>query len=205
MKIKFHGHACFSIEQKDFNIVMDPHENLSGLSADVVTVSSSSPHHASADKVGGEPRVFDWPGEYETNGIHFKGIAVTTARGDSDKKKLSNIFKIHFKGIKVGHLGGSGLQLTDEDLETLGDVDVLFVPVGGGSDAKKIKAIVEEIEPRLIIPMRYADEKGEVDQAALNAFLADMGSPGIEALDEFKFKKSELPDGNSKVVVLNKQ
>lgn len=201
MKIKFYGHACFSIEQSGFTVVTDPHENIKGLSADVLTVSSRSSHHSHTEGVTGDPKIFDWPGEYETQSYHFKSIAVTVNSGES--KALNNVFKINFKGVKVAHLSSPGIELTDDQLEALGDVDILFVPVGGGADPKKIKKIVEEIEPRLLIPMRYIDEKGEQDQSALNQFLSDMGAPATEALDEFIFKKSELPEESSRVVVLN--
>lgn len=205
MKIKFRGHCCFSIKDKDIIIVTDPHDKAKGLKGDVVTISSNSPHHSHKDAVDGEPIVFNWPGEYETKGVHFRGISALSTKKDSDEKKSHVVFKVNSGGVRMCHLSAPGVKLDEDKIEEIGDIDVLFVPVGGSVNPKEMKKTIEEIEPRVIIPMHYCDENGECDMAALNAFLGEMGSPGVQAVDEYTFKKSELSDDSSKVVVLNVQ
>ncbi len=194
MKIKFHGKTCFSIEDKDFTVVSDPNEGGS-LSPNLITISGE--HSKSTN---GESVVFDWPGEYEVSGIHLKGVASFSNPKEDEEQKENTVFRMEWNGISLCHLGLLGTKLTSEQLEEIGDIDILFIPVGGiiGIDAKKAKEVIEQIEPRVIIPMMYGSEEGP-----LEPFLAEMGAHGLEALDEFSVKRSELPDDASKVVLVN--
>jgi L-ascorbate metabolism protein UlaG (beta-lactamase superfamily) len=107
-------------------------------------------------------------------------------------------------GIYLCHLGSLGTKLTPEQLEQIGDVDILFVPVGGKEsiDAKKAKEVIEQIEPRLIIPMAYDTEGSKCGFDSLETFLSQMGAEGAESTDTFVLKRSELPEDASKVVVI---
>ena len=168
-------------------------------------VPRAHPRPESLRWVEGEPRVFNWPGEYETGGIHFKGIHSFHNPKESKEQKENIIFHYTWNGIRFCHLGGQGTKLTPEQLEKVGDVDVLFVPVGKKAtlNAKKAKEIIEQIEPRVIIPMTYHTEGNTDNLDALEPFLAEMGAKNVEPLDVFKVKRSELPEENSKVVVIN--
>lgn len=212
MEIKYYGQACFSIEDKGIKVITDPYSESIGLklpklSSDVITVSHDAEAYNNVTAVEGEPRVFSWPGEYETKGVHFKAIH-SFHNPEDDKEQLeNNIFLMHFNGIKLCHLGAQGRALSTEQLEQIGDVDVLFVPVGGKTvlSAKKSKKVIEQIEPRIIIPMIYASEGHTIELEPLSAFMQEMGSTPPETVDSFKFKKSDLPDENSKIVLLNLQ
>ena len=79
MNIRFHGHACFSIKNSDITIVTSPYSESIGLKlpklkADVVIVGHDNEAHNNVKGVEGEPMIMNWPGEYETKGVHFKGI-----------------------------------------------------------------------------------------------------------------------------------
>ena len=209
MDIKFHGHACFSIKNSDITVVISPYSDSIGLklpklTADVVIVGHDNEAHNNVKGVDGEPMILNWPGEYETKGVHFKGIH-SFHNSKEDEEQLENtIFKINNNGIRFCHLGAQGTKLTPEQLEQVGDVDVLFVPVGkeGNLDAKKAKEIIEQIEPRIVIPMTYHTEGSNRGLDPVDTFLAVMGAQGLEPLDKFTVKRSELPEDNSKVVVL---
>jgi len=210
MDIKFHGHACFTISDKILTIVTDPYTESTGLSlpsltANVVTVSYESPNHNNFKAIQGDPRVFHWPGEYEVAGVHFRGIHSFHNSKDDEEQKENIIFCYIFKDLHLCHLGAQGTKLTSEQLEKVGDVDVLFVPVGkkGALDGKKTKEVIEQIEPRVIIPMMYHTEGSILELDPLNQFLSAMGSNNVESLDQFTFKKSELPENTSKIIVLN--
>ena len=186
MLIKFHGHACFSIEADGGTIVTDPFSEEIGLKlpklqSDVVTISHNGKAYNNASGVTGEPRVFSWPGEYETKGVHLKGIH-SFHNSKDDKEQLENvIFLINDKGIKLCHLGAQGTKLTPEQLEQVGDVDILFIPVGGKDtgDAKKAKEIVEQIEPRIVIPMVYDTDGSQLGRSGLSSGHArHLGRPG---------------------------
>ena len=144
MQIKFHGHSSLSIKDDDFTITTDPYDDSTGLkppalTANVVIVSYNDAHHNNASAVQGEPKVFNWPGEYETGGVHFKGISSFHNAKEDAEQKENTIFTMDFKGIHLCHLGALGTKLTPEQLEEIGDVDILFVPVGSKEsiDAKK--------------------------------------------------------------------
>lgn len=210
MQISFHGHACFSIKNGDNTLVTDPYDDSLGLKlpelkSTIVTVSRKHPHHNNSQAVQGEPKVFNWPGEYETAGIHLMGIS-SFHNAKDDKEQLENtIFKIKWNGINFCHLGSLGTKLTPEQTEAVGDIDILFVPVGGKEviDAKKAKEVIEQIEPRVIIPMMFNTEGSTAGLDPLEPFLSEMGAQTTERLESFTLKRSELPDDSSKVVVLN--
>lgn len=209
MDIKFHGHACFSIIEGGVTVVTDPFQNEIGLKfpklkADAVTVSHNASPYNNVDAVEGDPKLFSWPGEYETKNIHFKLIH-SFHNPKEDKEQLENsVTVIHWDGVSLCHLGAQGTKLTPEQLEQVGEVDILFVPVGGNEclEPKKAKEVIEQIEPRIIIPMCYHTEGSKLKLGELEAFLGVMGAKAEEPLEVFKVKRSEFPEDNSKLVVL---
>jgi len=210
MEIKFYGHACFSIADDGVTVLTDPFQEKTGLkfpglSADAVLVSHDAPAHNNVKAVQGEPKVFSWPGEYETKGIHMKLIHSFHNQKEDAEQLENNVAIVHWNGIRLCHLGAQGTKLTPEQLEQVGEVDILFVPVGGkGSlDPKKAKEVIEQIEPRVVIPMFYDVDGSQLGLSSLEAFLSVMGAKNEEPMDSFKVKRSELPEDNSKLVVLS--
>jgi len=208
MKIKFYGNSCFSVSDGNFTIISDPHDKLKNpLKANVVVISQNDPKHNNKAVIQGDPKVFDWPGEYEVGGVHMQGIA-SFHNVKEDKEQMENtIFTFEINGVHFCHLGQLGTKLIPEQLEQIGDVDVLFIPVGGKMtiDAKKAKEVIEQVEPRVIIPMAYCAEEDNCGLGSIAPFLLEMGAQTIEPIDEFDLKRSELPEDASKVVILKKQ
>jgi len=210
MEIKFYGHACFTVKNGKFMVVTDPFSDKIGiklpdLKANVVTISHNDKAYNNSDAVGGEPMVLNWPGEYENSSIHFKGIH-SFHNTREDKEQLENIiFTFRIDDVRFCHLGAQGTKLTSEQLEQVGEVDVLFVPVGGKGvvDAKKAKEIIEQVEPRIVIPMAYHTDGSKLGLDTVEAFLTVMGAKNVEPMEFFELKKSELPEDNSKLIVLN--
>jgi len=210
MEIKFYGQACFSIEDKGINVLLDPFSEALGmpvpsLAADVVTVSCDEKAYNNTAVAQGEPRIFDWPGEYETKGVHFLRIPSFRTPEKAEEQLENTLTLIHFNGIRLCHLGAQGRTLTEEQVEQIGDIDILFLPVGGESvlTPKSAKKMMEAIEPRVVIPMCYATEGNTETLGPLSAFLSEFGATTEEPMDAFKFKKSDLPDDNAKTIVLN--
>ena len=209
MQIKFHGHSCLSINDGDITIVTDPYDEsiglkLPALKANVVIVSYNDSHHNNTSAVQGDPKVFSWPGEYETAGVYFKGIGSFHNAKEDEEQKENTIFKMEFNGIHLCHLGALGTKLTPEQLEKVGDVDILLIPVGGKEaiDTKKAKEVIEQIEPRIIIPITYHTEGSTCGFDPIESFLSEMGAQGVEPVDTFVLKRSELPEDASKVVII---
>ena len=205
MEIIWHGHSCFTIKGKNATVVTDPYGEiglkLPKLKADFVTVSHDHESHNNTAAIEGEPQIFDWPGEYEKSGVLFTGIsafhAPESAGEEGIKRGRNTIFHLEVDDIKLCHLGDLGHKLTDAMIEMIGDVDILLIPVGGGTalDAKKAHEVVEQIDPRVVIPMHYKiDGLKREDLAPLDVFMKEVGSHS-EAQESFKLKsRAELPE-----------
>ncbi len=163
MEIQYLGHSCFKIIGKKMSVITDPFDvKTTGYkpikqSADVVTVSHDHYDHNHTQSISGDPMIFDTPGEYEIKGAEFRGIKAS--HGEFDGKDLGPniIFVMEIDGIKICHLGDLGTELSSEQVEQLGNVDILLIPVGGTwtIDAKKAAKIASGIEPRIMIPIHY--------------------------------------------------
>ena len=153
-------------------------------------------------EVEGAKRVFDWPGEYEVSDIPIIGFQAWTKtkskEEETGKGEKTIIFCFEVDGIKICHLGELGHSLTSDMVKELGDIDILMIKIGKGSnlDTKKATEVIEAIEPRVIIPM------GDED---LTAALKGIWEDKIETADTFTIKSiTELPEDQTKCVVLNR-
>ncbi|MBI5755171.1 MBL fold metallo-hydrolase [Candidatus Peregrinibacteria bacterium] len=212
MDIIWHGHACFSLKTKDTTIITDPYGGiglkLPNLTADVVTVSHAHEDHSNIKAISGNPKIFDWPGEYEVAGIPISGIEAfhyAESEGpEAEQRGKIIIFTIEIEGIKVCHLGDLGHKLTSELIEAIGTVDVLLIPVGGtySLDHKKAHQVIEQIDPRIVIPMHYKIEGLNLDIAPVELFLKEVGKLNLVPMEKLRLKKSDLPQENTDFVVL---
>ncbi|MEX0916833.1 MAG: MBL fold metallo-hydrolase, partial [Candidatus Spechtbacterales bacterium] len=174
--------------------------------AQIVLVTHDHSDHNNAGSLKGSPFIIDGPGEYEYQGIRVKGI-----RSYHDDKKgadrgANTIYIIRMEGLRVVHLGDLGqTALTDRQVESIGSADVLMIPVGGQYtiDGSEALAIVNQIEPRVVIPMHYAQPGLKVTLDGVETFLKEMGVKDVEAQDKFTIKKASLAEeGKTEVVVL---
>lgn len=215
-KITWAGQSCFQISvspSKDVSvdIVIDPFDEKIGLklpnmSADIVLATHDHPDHSNFKGIKGEPFVIDGPGEYEIKGVFVQGIDSWHDDAQGKERGKNTIYTIETENIRFCHLGDLGQkQLTDEQLETIGHVDILMIPVGGtytitGAEALKI---IGQIEPKVVIPMHYALPKLTVDIDGVEVFLKAIGKTSIEPIDKFTVKTSTLPkDRDMEIVVL---
>src|SRR5581483_7549492 len=151
-KITWAGQACFQISlssSKDVqaNVVIDPFDGIGikmpNFDADILLVSHDHPDHNNIKAVkparsatgaagGTEPFLIDSPGEYEVKGVFIQGITSFHDDQEGKERGLNTIFTIEAEGMRLCHLGDFGQkQLTDEQLEKIGAVDILMIPVGG--------------------------------------------------------------------------
>lgn len=155
MKLQWHGHSCFQVFSGEYSVVFDPYQDnsVAGLgplrvTADAVYCSHGH-HDHNADKLvtltGRDCpiAVEDIPS--------FHDDKQGTLRGENVIRLLSA------EGMRVAHLGDLGHMLTGDALAALKGVDVLLVPVGGffTIDAETAKSLVDELAPRIVIPMHY--------------------------------------------------
>jgi len=126
-----------------------------------------------------------WPGEYDFGGVTIR------AMGKGENDQVSYI--ITAEDMRCGFMSAPLFELTEADTEVIGDLDVLVVPAG---DVKAVQKLLEEVDPRVIIPVKTGDEKSYRD------VLAACGGKDLEEVKEVKLKKSTLPTETREVYVL---
>ncbi len=148
--------------------------------------------------LSGDPFILSTPGECET-----KGVLITSIETDEPEHL---VLRLDVEQLTVAHLGRSKKPLTEAQLEALGSVDILIVPVGGGDtyDAEAAVKAVNAIEPHVVIPVAY---KSDNDPGAdpVTAFLKEMGLPAQAEESKVILKKKDLPQEETKVIVLAKE
>lgn len=215
MKITFHGESCFTVEHNKTKIVFSPYGKETGLpepklEGNIVLIArENDPTYNNAKAVSGTPVVFDWPGEYEANDVSIQGVSVYNFSKEDNEEDTgeATVFVVRFEDFSLCHLGGLGHRMPSRLIDKIGDVDILFVPVGGkGSiNAKKAEEVVSQIEPRIAIPMHYAEEGKKESLAPVADFLKETGASGIEAKDIYEPKKTDLNTEKTEIIVLNAQ
>lgn len=231
MYLSWLGLSALKIETKDAVLVTDPFapnfaKKPLRAKADVVTVSiADDPARNTLSGIQGEPFVIDHPGEFEVKGIFIQGIPVGgngAGRGKAHNELEKHahlataavsdhpvtVFTLDVEDMRLAHLGGLRLRPTGETIERLNGVDVLFVPVGGAGtlDADAAAAVVNDIEPRMVIPIHFASDGGAVGPklATVSAFLKEMGASNVKPVDRLLVKKRDLPgEEETRVVVLS--
>lgn len=200
MELQFFGANCVRISTKKANVVVD--DNLSSLGlktackpGDIALFTHEST--ADAQKLKDPKLVIQIPGEYEVSAVSVRAISVRSHM-DEEGQQSAVMYKIINNGINVAVVGHIHPDLTEEQLESLGMVDVLFVPVGGNGytlDAIGALKIIKKIEPKIIIPTHYADKaiKYEVPQADLDEVMKNVTFEIKEKLPKLKLKNTDLP------------
>ncbi|MBM4428310.1 MAG: MBL fold metallo-hydrolase [Chloroflexi bacterium] len=212
MEITWYGHSCFRLTERNFaTVVTDPFDHkvvgydALKLKAEIVTVSHEAPGHNNTDAVKGSTHALTGAGEFEIGSVFI--TAVQTGGGKKSKEKTRNtLYVFDYDGITVAHLGDLQEVPSQSEVEALGTVNVLLVPVGGGSSLNAAKAaeVVSLIEPNIVIPMHYATDDSKVKLEALSKFLKEMGLGKVESQPSLKITRSGLPQ-ETKVVVLDYQ
>ena len=213
MEISYLGHSSFRIRTSLGFVVTDPYDpkmvglKYSGVEADIVTVSHDHADHDQHQGVKGVKRVVSGPGEYEIAGISIIGLPSFHDDKNGELRGKNTIYVIEAEGLRLCHLGDLGHILSQEQVQEIGEIDVLMIPVGGGGftiGAKEASQVVMDIEPKIVIPMHYALEglNQEVFSklASVEDFLKEISLP-TERLPKLSIKKEELLE-ESKAVVL---
>ncbi|OGL24678.1 hypothetical protein A3A68_00960 [Candidatus Saccharibacteria bacterium RIFCSPLOWO2_01_FULL_48_13] len=207
MEIQYFGANCVRITTKKASVVSD--DNLAKLGLKSVTrpADIGLQTHQGALAHGAQ-FVADMPGEYEIADVAIHGVA---ARGHMDEKGTAGavIFTVSSGNLKLAVVGHIYPELSDEQLEQIGPVDVAVVPVGGNGytlDGTGALSVIKKLEPKIVIPTHYADKaiKYEVPQAELSDALKNLGMEVTETVDKLKIKAGELSD-TTQLIVLNRQ
>ena len=203
MEITWYGHSCFRLTERGMaTIVTDPYDpDATGYSpikfrADIVTISHDAPGHANATAVKGRKHVITGPGEYEIGGVFITGVR-TNGRGKRAPDEPHNtLYVFDYDGITVAHLGDLRRVPSQTEIEALGSVNVVLVPVGGGGGLTAAKAaeVVSLLEPGIVIPMHFSTPASKIKLAPVTRFLKEMGVGKVEPQESLKITKTSIPE-----------
>jgi L-ascorbate metabolism protein UlaG (beta-lactamase superfamily) len=205
MDMQFYGANCVVLSNKQTRIVVD--DTLAALGGKSVTKDGdiclfTGPHGV----VAGKPKlVLDMPGEYEASNVSIFGLQAR-AHMDEEGKKGAVMYKLTWGETRLLITGHIFPKLTDAELEAIGIVDVMFVPVGGNGytlDATGALQLIKQVEPKIVIPTHYTDKKlqYEVPQTELTEALHALGMEPKETTTKLQFKVAEVTDTTQLVVL----
>ena len=180
--------------------MIDPFEDSLGLKlppqeADIVIITHGHFDHNNVKVARGTPFVIDSPGEYEVKSVFVQGIKTFHDDVEGKERGLNTVYTISAEGITLCHMGDFGQkELTPEQVEKIGLVHVLMIPVGGTYtiNGKEAGKIISQIEPKIIIPMHYALPRLKVKLAPVDEFLRTMGKKGLEPQGKLSLKAKDV-------------
>ncbi len=202
MRIRWHGHSCFEIGDEK-KIVTDPHDGVSiginppQVKGDIILVSHDHYDHNAAREVEKEnSEVIKGEVEKELGGVEIKGFSSYHDESEGEKRGENTIYKFNTNGTKFCHLGDLGHVLDEEAVNEIGDVDFLFIPVGGNFTIgpEEAKDVIDMIEPKIAVPMHYKVGGLSLDIKTVEPFLSQFPEEKVHKLGVvLDFIRHDLP------------
>ena len=198
MDIEYKGANCVTISTKKVNITVDARLSAVGLKditpKEAIAIATQTDFTVKHD---GDVVVVDQPGEYEVRDISITGVSAKRLI-DHDDSKQATMYRVTLNDITFAIVGHVASPLTEEQLETLGVIDVAIVPVGGNGytlDAHQAVEVVRQLDPKVVIPTHYADKaiNYEVPQMELEPFIKELGAEH-ETMATWKIKNGLIPE-----------
>jgi len=211
MVITYHGGECFKVVFGDTTLAINPISKKSKLKpvrfgTDIAIVSLNDKDFNGVEQVTHgekEPFVISGPGEYEVRKVFVKGFQSVSQYGGSEK--INTIYSIVLEGMNLVFLGAlNSKKLEAQAKEALGNIDVLFVPIGGGGalETTDAHALAVDLEPKIVIPMHYGEIERSGQGKALAKFLKEDGEENGKPIDKLTIKKKDLEGKEGQIVVL---
>lgn len=211
MKLKWLGHAAFSITSADgTKIITDPYAPGGPLTyapidepADIVTVSHGHGDHGNVAAVGGNPQIVKGPVSATVKDVAIQGVATFHDTVEGAQRGRNTIFCITVDGMRIAHLGDLGHVPSKEQFLEMGAVDILLTPVGGtyAIDAATALRITRTLKPRVVVPMHFKNAKCTYPITDAEPFLE--GCPSVSRLDgsAVELTKERLPAPTQAIVL----
>lgn len=204
-EIEYKGANAIVISTKKSRLIADPKLSLVGLKdldvKNAVVVATESRFTTwTPDAL----LAIDGPGEYEVGDFSIRGIAAVRHIDTESSQPISTIYRVEIGEVGIVLLGNVSGKLSENQLEAIGVVDIAVIPVGGGGytlDHKEAESLVRQIDPKVIIPIHYADSavKYEVQQDPLQLFTNELGAP-VETTAKYKLKSVAALPGTMSIV-----
>jgi L-ascorbate metabolism protein UlaG (beta-lactamase superfamily) len=209
MKIKYLAHASFLITTANgTRIITDPYAAMPGMgcgpineTADIVTVSHEHGDHNNVAGVKGNPKAVK--SCVEVKGIIFKAIPTAHDNIGGSQRGKNTVFCFKVDGVNICHAGDLGHELTAEQVQAIGKVDVLMIPVGGffTIDAKTATKVCDQVKAKVILPMHYKTAKSGMPITGVEDFLQGKSNVVRSNESETELDAGKLP-GSAQIIVL---
>jgi hypothetical protein len=196
-ELEYKGGNTVVLSTKKSKLITDPKQSLIGLKdiepKNMIAVATEERLACHSDDSVLE---IEGPGEYEVGDFSIKGIPVQ--RHLDAEGFGSTMYRIEVGEVRIALLGNIDPELSEEQLEQLGVVDMIILPVGGGGytlDATSAANLVRKIDANVVVPIHYADTalKYEVPQDTVETFEKEFNA-AVETVDKLKVKSlSSLP------------
>jgi len=202
LQIRWHGHSCWEITN-DKTIVTDPHDGRSiGIPApivqgDIILVSHDHYDHNSVKSVEKtDSKIIKDSRKRTIDNIEIKGVEGFHDEAGGAKRGSNIMFKFKMDDITFCHLGDLGHDLDEEQIEKIGEIDVLFIPIGGTFtiDAEKAWETIKKIKPKIAIPMHYKIGGLSLPIEGIDPFLEENKYKVLHVGNEIDIEKEDLPE-----------
>ncbi len=209
MKIQWLGHSCFYLtSQAGTRVLCDPFDPKIGypapaVEADIVTTSHKHSDHNYTQVVKGKFLQIDSPGRHVVDDVEITGFVTFHDEAGGKQRGQNLIFRILMDGICILHCGDLGHPLTPEQVKALGGVDVLLLPVGGyyTIDPAAATKVVQQLSPRMVIPMHYKTDSVDMPIAPVEDFLRTQARVSRMAQSTLEIALQDLPAETTTMVL----
>lgn len=212
MDIKWFGQSCFMITSENgVKVLTDPFNKMLGyklpeIEANIVSTSHDHSDHNNIDAVKSNFVHINEPGEFSEYGIEIKGVETFHDKFSGSKRGKNTVYNFKIDEINICHCGDLGHILTSNQIEEIGKVDILLLPVGGLATINAFDAtqVMKQLNPTIVIPMHYRTKAlgpigyvfGKVDK-----FISVSGLK-VKEYAELELNKANIND-YSGIAVLN--
>lgn len=162
IQIKWFGHSMWKISNDDVSIITDPFTDIgydmpTAETADIILSSHDHFDHNNFELIAGKPEIINKVGKFEKHGVKIQTFHTWHDRADGNERGDNLLMKFQLEGKSFLHCGDIGHMISEKLVQELGNIDIIFIPVGGHFtiDAKEAKKIVDKLAPTIIFPMHY--------------------------------------------------
>lgn len=210
MNIYWLGQASYLIKTANGKrLLIDPFDDSIGYtpfkgSVDLVTTSHDHYDHNFTKLIENNPTIINSLGNHTVDFCEIKGIKSFHDETRGSERGDNIIFKYTIDGITLCHLGDLGHALDDETLKEIGNVDILFIPVGEvyTLNVKTAAEVAKKINPKFIVPMHYKTKFLNIPLAGVDKFLMEMKNYPTENVSVLSINKNDL-NTESKIILID--
>ncbi len=201
LQIRWLGHSCFEITN-DVTIVTDPHDGRSigipapNITSDIILVTHNHYDHNSVKTVEKtDSKIITDERKRTIGAIQISGTPAYHDAVHGERRGKIIIYKFICDDVAFCHLGDLGHELDEKTIQQIGQVDILFIPVGGTYtiDASQAWSVIDSLKPRIAIPMHYRIEGLSIPLAGIDSFLEKNHYKIRKVGNEIDIEKDELP------------